>query len=297
MEEKFVEEIIIFPVKSCAPVKLIRVGEVVEVVARGPKYDRWYMITDNDWRFLSQRAGRDPNYRQEHNLPQLALIRPRISDAHLTLAAPGMDDISIPLNYYRGERGVAMIHADKVDVIDQGRIVGRWLSRYLHRSGCRLVRIAPDFARFVKEDPSYGQVAFADSRPWHIATRASLERINAYIKNPIERVSMDCFRPNLVIAGPACAPHEEDHWAKVQIGEVTLQGQSLCVRCSTPLVNQETGVRGKEPLRTLAGLPDRVRPKADGRGGKEVVFGRNFIHAESRGMIRVGDRVQVLEWD
>ena len=50
-------------------------------------------------------------------------------------------------------------------------------------------------------------------------------------------------------------------------------------------VDQRTGEKGKEPMRTLATF---------GSTGGKVVFGQNLIH-EGPGPIRVGDTVEVLE--
>jgi uncharacterized protein YcbX len=53
-------------------------------------------------------------------------------------------------------------------------------------------------------------------------------------------------------------------------------------RCAITTVDQETGVSGKEPLRTLA-----TYRKSDG----EVFFGRNLIH-DTLGTVHVGDPVE-----
>ncbi len=55
-----------------------------------------------------------------------------------------------------------------------------------------------------------------------------------------------------------------------------------CARCAVTTVNQGTGARGKEPLRTLATYR---------KAGAGVYFGRNLIHG-SPGTIRVGDPVE-----
>lgn len=58
-----------------------------------------------------------------------------------------------------------------------------------------------------------------------------------------------------------------------------------CARCSVTTVEQETGIRGEEPLKTLA----RVR----GWEGK-TWFGRNGVFLEA-GSFRVGSAVRILE--
>ena len=56
-----------------------------------------------------------------------------------------------------------------------------------------------------------------------------------------------------------------------------------CPRCAITTVDQETGVRGKEPLRTLA-----TYRKSDG----EVIFGRNLIQ-DALGTVHLGDPVGI----
>src|SRR5690606_15602801 len=96
-------------------------------------------------------------------------------------------------------------------------------------------------------------------------------------------VSMDRFRPNLVVRGAGA--HAEDGWRRVRIGGIEFHVVKPCARCVVTTVDPATGRKGREPLRTLATYRDR--------GGK-VLFGQNLIHA-GRGRLRVGDPVERLE--
>ena len=69
------------------------------------------------------------------------------------------------------------------------------------------------------------------------------------------------------------------------MGEVVFHAAGPCARCATTTVDQATGERGQEPLRTLATFRKQ---------GNEVMFGQNVVHA-GPGRIRVGDPVEVLE--
>ena len=94
---------------------------------------------------------------------------------------------------------------------------------------------------------------------------------------------MNRFRPNLVIAG--CPAYAEDAWARVRIGGVTLRAGGPCARCAITTTDQETGARGKEPLRKLASYRrDPVDPT-------DVNFGQNYIHETKSGTLRLGDPV------
>jgi uncharacterized protein YcbX len=91
---------------------------------------------------------------------------------------------------------------------------------------------------------------------------------------------MNRFRPNVVVGG--CSPHEEDTWQTLRVGAMTLRVAKPCSRCSVPMVDQNTGERGREPIRTLESY--------HAFGGK-VLFGQNLVH-KSQGILRVGGIVQ-----
>lgn len=92
---------------------------------------------------------------------------------------------------------------------------------------------------------------------------------------------MERFRPNIVVSG--CETHAEDDWRRLRIGEVEFRVAKPCARCVVVTIDQSTGERGNEPLRTLSTY--RV---VDG----QVLFGQNLIHL-GRGVVRVGDPVVV----
>ena len=61
-----------------------------------------------------------------------------------------------------------------------------------------------------------------------------------------------------------------------------LRAAEPCPRCAVTTVDQMTGARGKEPLRTLATYRD---------SDEGVLFGRYLIHS-SPGTLRAGDPVE-----
>jgi uncharacterized protein YcbX len=91
---------------------------------------------------------------------------------------------------------------------------------------------------------------------------------------------MNRFRPNFVVRG--CGPYAEDGWSRLRIGGVPFRVAEPCPRCTITTVDQKTGARGKELLRTLA----TYRESELG-----TVFGRNLIH-DALGTVCVGDRVE-----
>lgn len=122
--------------------------------------------------------------------------------------------------------------------------------------------------------------AFTDGYPFHFFSEASLEGLNRRLAAP---VSAERFRPSFVVDAPA--PHAEDAWRRLRVGDLELRVVKPCPRCSVPALDPETGRRGPEPTRTLAGYR---------RYGGKVYFGQNAVHVGG-GRIAVGDRVRVLE--
>jgi hypothetical protein len=124
-------------------------------------------------------------------------------------------------------------------------------------------------------------VSFADAFPLLLATRASLDDLNARLEAPLP---MNRFRPNVVVDG--CRAWEEDRWRRARLGEVAVRLPKLCDRCVVTTTDQLTGERGAEPLRTMA----TFRRMEDGK----VYFGANAI-PDGRGHISVGDPFTVLD--
>ena len=115
---------------------------------------------------------------------------------------------------------------------------------------------------------------------------ASLSELNRRLPAGSGPLSMDRFRPNLVLHG--AEPFEEDDWETIRIGEVTFHVVKPCERCKITMTDQKTGVvDGKaEPLRSLAKF--RL---VDGRR----LFGQNLVH-EADGTVSVGEQVHVLKY-
>ncbi|MDF2772119.1 MAG: uncharacterized protein K0S86_1613 [Geminicoccaceae bacterium] len=260
-----VSALYVYPIKSCAGMSV----SSATLDRRGVIGDRRFMVVDDGGRFLSQRE-----------LPKLALIVPRIADGTVTLAAPGSPTVRVPI-LEDGPRRSVIVWRDACDAVDQGDDASRWLSAHLGVP-CRLVRLADEWQRLV--DPTYAtraddEVSFADAYPLLLIGEASLEDLNRRLATPLP---MNRFRPNVVVRGSG--PYAEDAWRDIVIGGVRATVVKPCARCVTTLVDQVTGTRGKEPLRTLA----TYRRRGDG----EVYFGQNVIHA-GHGTIAVGDRVML----
>lgn len=255
----------IYPIKSARGISL----GTSRLEAFGLAFDRRWMLVDESGRFMTQRK-----------FPRMALIRVALNEHTLSIHGPDRSDLMIPLRQTSGSHRRVTVWNDTIDAIDCGDEAAHWFAGTLD-SPCRLVWM-PDVARRTV-DPRYARtetlVSFADAYPILLISQASLDDLNSRLQQP---VPMDRFRPNLVITGSA--PYEEDTWSEIQVGAVRMHVAKPCARCAVPGVNQDTGERGIEPLRTLESYRTF--------NGK-VLFGQNVIH-EQNGVLTAGDAVTVL---
>ncbi len=256
----------IYPIKSCGGIAVDEWG----VDVRGLHHDRRWMLVDEAGLFISQRK-----------LPRMALIGVRMVSDGLVVDAPGMSSLRVPFRPPDGKLMLARVWDDLVESQTVGDAADRWFSEFLDVN-CTLVYLPDRSVRPV--DRTYGQpgdrVGLADGFPFLLISETSLADLNARLEHPI---LMNRFRPNLVVGG--CEPFAEDAWDLIRVGQLTFRVVKPCARCAITTVDQETAVKGKEPLRTLA----RFR-----RAGTKVHFGQNLIHDET-GTLRIGDPVEILQ--
>lgn len=257
-----VSALFIYPIKGCGGISV----DAAPVVARGFEHDRRWMVVDEAGSFVTQRTE-----------PRLALVKVRRTASVFSLSAPGAPSLDIPIAHDDGPRLPVQVwsHAGEAVPLAAG---SAWFSAFLGRPH-QLVYMAEDHRRPV--DPQRARpgdiVSFADAYPFLLLSRGSLDELNRRLPVP---VPIDRFRPNIVLEG--CAAFAEDAYARLTIGAVGFRGVKRCDRCSVTTVDQTTGIRGKEPLATLASFRQEE--------GK-VWFGMNLIH-DGPGVVSVGDFVQ-----
>lgn len=261
-------KISVYPIKSTRGIAV----DEIQVDVMGPARDRRWMLVDDEGLMLSQRTQ-----------PRMALIAPSFDGDDLIVEAPEMPALRIRPWCGGGEWSRARVWHDELRLPEPDPAYSEWFRSYLGQS-CRLLYQPESVIRPVEApyDTSPWRVSLADGFPLLLVGQASLDLLNQKLEVP---VTMERFRPNLVIAGSAA--HEEDGWRRVRIGEVELAVVKACVRCAIPLVDPVTGETGVEPLRTLA----QYRKKPD---STKVLFAQNAL-ATTPGLLRVGDEVEVLE--
>lgn len=269
----YISSLYSYPIKSCGRLA----HSALELDARGPAWDRRWMIVDSDGQFLTQR---------EH--PRMALIQPAFHGGELSITAPGMTELCISLEADRMIVCQVQVWNDVCKAWDEGQQAASWLSDYL-KTDVRLVRMADDFQRpvspYFARRPAH--TGFVDGFPLLIALQKSLDELNQrLIERGAEALPMTRFRPNIVVEGGSA--FGEDQWRTIRIGEVTLDVVKPCARCAITTVDQASGTipDSAEPLATL-----NTFRKQNGK----VMFAQNAIH-HAPGVLQVGDEVQILEF-
>ena len=230
------------------------------------------MLVDGKGRFISQREE-----------SRLALVSAAPDGEGVCLSAPGRPDLRLQPPVTPSLITVS-VWRDAAPAAPAGAEADAWLKAALGFP-CRLVFMAePGDARPV--DPQFGaaedRVSFADGYPLLVANAASLRDLALWAEMPL--LSMDRFRPNLVVEG--ADPWAEDGWREIRVGQALFAAVKPCARCVVTTIDPATAVRDAqdEPLRTL------LRFRRDARG--QPIFGQNLI-PRGGDMVRVGDPVTV----
>jgi uncharacterized protein len=269
MQEIVLSAINIYPVKSLGGIAL----REAKVEPRGLQYDRRWLLVDEEGMALTQR-----------DYPRMALCSVRLRAEGLEVSAPGTEPLLIP---FRLKDSQPTITVKIWKSVCEARLVGEfadaWFGQFLGAS-CRLVYMADETRRAV--NPVYAVkddiVSFADGYPFHLLGESSLEDLNGRLDS---QLPMNRFRPNFIVSGSLA--YDEDGWRRVRIGENLFHVVKPCERCTVTTIDQAQGVRtGQEPLKTLA----RYRAV-----NQNLLFGQYLIADGEDGILRVGDRLQVVE--
>ncbi len=261
-----IHSLYIYPIKSCQGIGLER----AELVDTGLRWDRHWMLVDDEGQFLSQRR-----------VPAMARIATELTDDALIARSDGRQ-IEIPLHSPDVDRMPVQIWNDLLPGSIVSEAIDRWFSEVLETC-CHLVYLPESVPRQVDRDyAAEGRtVGFADSFPLLVVSLENLLPLNARLEQP---VGIDRFRPNIVIEGGQ--PHEEDDWAAIRIGDLVIDLPKPCSRCVIPSIDQRTAEQDSSILKALAAY----RRGEDGK----IYFGQNGLH-RSNGWIEVGQAVEPVK--
>jgi uncharacterized protein YcbX len=194
-----VSELYIYPIKSLGGIKVSR----AEITDRGFKYDRRWMLIDENNRFISQRE-----------VAKMALLKVEIEDNGLKVT---FDETSLKVPFIIGNKDVINVKIRDNECPAQlvNEESDRWFSNVLSMK-CRLVYMPDELLRVT--DPRYAPdgsiTSFADAYPFLLVSQASLDDLNSRLDAALP---IDRFRPNIVITGGL--PYQED-----MMNELTING-------------------------------------------------------------------------
>lgn len=260
-----VSRLFIYPIKSLAGIEL----HEAEVTDRGFKYDRRWMLVDNNGRFISQR---------EH--AQLALFKTAINVEGVRVSYKDQS-IIIPFKPLTDTAINVTVWYDTCTGVLVDPMIDQWFSDALNMS-CRLVYMPDSSQRHVSEKYARNNeiTSFSDAYPFLLVGQASLNDLNEKLTVP---VPIDRFRPNIVFTGGSA--FQEDSMSHFTINNVHFYGVKPCARCVMINIDQQTTVKNNEPTKVLA----RYRLRKN-----NVYFGQNLIHS-GEGKISVGDTINIAE--
>ncbi|MDF2432255.1 MAG: uncharacterized protein JWP44_1886 [Mucilaginibacter sp.] len=261
-----VSQLFVYPIKSLPG---IAVNEA-SVTEKGFEHDRRWMLVDANNRFISQREA-----------PQMTQLLVSIEDIGLRITHRTNDkSITIPFGSISLGRGKFTVWDDTCTGEYVSDEADKWFTNVLGLN-CRLVYMPDDNSKR-KVDPNYAPentvTSFSDAYPFLIIGQSSLDDLNSRLPEPLP---IDRFRPNIVFTGGE--PFEEDLMESFSIAGINFYGVKLCARCVIITINQNSGSKGKEPIKTLASYRSK---------NNKIYFGQNLVH-EGNGKITVGDELHV----
>ncbi|WP_236033052.1 MOSC domain-containing protein [Algoriphagus pacificus] len=262
-----VQDIYVYPIKSLGGIRL----DEAWVEERGFQFDRRWMLVNSEGGFVSQRE-----------FPEMAILQVLIAQDSLVVfdKRNRSSQIRIPINQEMADPITVRVWDDEVEAVKVGDEFDRWFSEKL---GVKVSLVKMPSTTRRKVDPKYAKngesVSFADGMPYLLIGQSSLNDLNARLS---EHVPMDRFRPNIVFRGGA--PFAEDKINFMKIGNLEFSLIKPCARCVLTTVDQDTGKKGKEPLKTLASFRTK---------DNKVLFGQNMV-ALSNGKIKIGDSVEFM---
>jgi uncharacterized protein YcbX len=270
--EVSIAQLWVYPVKSCAGISVLSSA----LTETGLEWDRAWMVVDAKGQAITQRE-----------LPAMALIQTRIRLSDIQLRAPGM--LGLHLSMHEVEEPLAVqVWGETVQAYGMGALASQWLGDFLgqtergknilaHRGPFQLARFDPEQKRLSDAHWTQGAQAlnqFSDGFPLLVVSEASLNELNRRLQEEgLSPVTMERFRPNLVLSG--LSAHQEDQIKTLKIEvegkTLTLQLVKPCARCSIPDVNPQTGETDDAVGRVLRSY------RQDARLSGEVTFGMNAI--------------------
>lgn len=252
VEEVILDQICVYPIKSCAP---FRVFSKWDLTSRGLKYDREWMIINANGVAVTQKMN-----------TQLCLIRPLIDErrAVLRLTMRGENPIEVPLECTASAQAEvtgslcrnSKVCGDRIQGFDCGDAVAEWLDRVLYLEGLRLIRHDEQEKRVVKANPEM-EISLNNAAQFLLINSTSVKWLMSHVDEYAEEMDnatfiggiVDRFRGNFIVTSKTALREKE--WRRISVSGVALDEAGPCTRCQMICIDQESGERTTEPLRTI----------------------------------------------
>ncbi|XP_053996979.1 molybdenum cofactor sulfurase 1 [Hylaeus anthracinus] len=268
------EKLYIYPIKSCAAYEITNSWSLS---SKGLQYDREWMIITASGTCLTQK---------QHT--NLCLLKPVIfkDKGIMQLQYPGMPTINVPLgnnNVHDTEGTICQskVCGHKVEGTDCGTDTSEWLSLALGLPNLKLIQQSNYEVK--KKDSNKPELSFSSQAQYLLINKASVQWLSEKISNT--KVQKDTiihrFRGNIILN--SCEAFEEMKWKHIRIGQNSFMVTGPCTRCQMICIDQTTGLKTVEPLRTLA---ERFHGK--------LRFGIYLTkETKQNGIITIGDAVYI----
>ncbi|XP_031335296.1 mitochondrial amidoxime reducing component 2-like [Photinus pyralis] len=231
--------------------------------------------------------------------PKILLLEAGVIDRdHFCLSASDMGSIIFKVPDQK-VRVILIMYTEVVPTLDCGDEVAEWISNYVlgKPTGLRLGFHDGTHGREIKKyypkqtarNPLLDNSAaglYSDLATFHLFTKSSLEDLKAKIPNA--NITMNNFRPNIVVGGDI-VPYSEDDWDWIKIGDVIIRKTMTVPRCRVTTLNPESAepLKNYEPITSMK----KFRPfQAYENEPPSPTFGI-YTRLCSPGLIKLGDTV------
>nr|XP_012223051.1 PREDICTED: molybdenum cofactor sulfurase 1 [Linepithema humile]XP_012223052.1 PREDICTED: molybdenum cofactor sulfurase 1 [Linepithema humile] len=239
-----VQRLFIYPIKSCGAYEIT---DSWNLNSKGLEYDREWMIMTSSGTCLTQK-----------HYVNLCLVKPIIfiKEKIMKLTYPGMPTIEIPLENISKksmEHPVCQsrVCESRVQGIDCGSEVSEWLSLALGKPNLRLIRQSHERQ---KKGLNEAKLSFSSQAQYLIINETSVSWLVDEVSDDLDfekDTAIHRFRGNIIIKG--CNAFDEMQWQQIRIGNNNFKVNGPCTRCQMICIDQTTGKKTIEPLRTLDG--------------------------------------------
>uniref|UniRef100_A0A1I8Q5T6 Molybdenum cofactor sulfurase n=1 Tax=Stomoxys calcitrans TaxID=35570 RepID=A0A1I8Q5T6_STOCA len=238
------KQMCIYPIKSCAA---FNIKESWSLQSTGLLFDRCWMVVDATGMAMTQK----------HHT-RLCLIKPSIliEKGLLEITFPNMPSVYVNLNQAAEKIDPvtssfcqSKVCHDLVTGYDCGDEAAQWLSDCLETPGLRLVR---QFNQRKSQNGDTKDISLVNQAQFLLINSASVKWLSEKVTTEKESLSstIDRFRANFVIE--TSKSFEENDFESLTIGNIHFKVQSFCTRCQMICIDQQTGQKTSEPLRTIA---------------------------------------------